>query len=224
HRHLEVDAAAPARGPRQRPLDSARPARVAFAPQCRARALPPRAREPERRCHHVDGKFDVLRAAGRLMTFDRIAVGDVHDFGAHTFTLDEIKRFAHAYDPQSFHVDEEAAAKSLFGGLCASGWHTASVMMRQLVNYFRKEAEAAAARGEAFAPFGPSPGFDDLKWLRPVFPGDTIRYVARVVAKRASQSRPGWGILSIETTATNQKGEPVMVVTGHVFLATAGKG
>lgn len=158
------------------------------------------------------------------MTFDRIAVGDVHDFGAHTFTLDEIKRFAHAYDPQSFHVDEEAAARSLFGGLCASGWHTASVMMRQLVNYFRKEAEAAAARGEAFAPFGPSPGFDDLKWLRPVFPGDTIRYVARVVAKRTSQSRPGWGILSIETTATNQKGEPVMVVTGHVFLATAGKG
>lgn len=158
------------------------------------------------------------------MTYEDFVIGSTLAFGAHRFTAEEIRRFALAYDPQPFHLDEEAARESPFGAVCASGWHTASVMMSVLTRYFARAAEQARREGRTVKPLGPSPGFDDLKWLRPVFPGDTIRYVARVVAKRTSQSRRGWGILSIETTATNQKGEPVMVVTGHVFLATAGKG
>jgi len=155
------------------------------------------------------------------MTYEEIVVGDTFALGSHRFTAEEIKRFAGAYDPQGFHTDEDAAAATHFGALCASGWHTASVMMRLQVAYFRKRAEAAAARGAPTAQLGPSPGFDDLKWLKPVYAGDTIAFAGRVVAKRASQSRPGWGIVSIATTGTKASGEPAFTITGHVFVAMA---
>ena len=158
------------------------------------------------------------------MSADDIAIGDTFELGAHRFTAEEIKRFAGAYDPQPFHLDEEAAAASLLGGLCASGWHTASAMMRQLVDYLRRRAEEAAARGETPLKIGPSPGFDDLKWMKPVYAGDTITYASRIVGKRASASRPGWAIVSIETTGTKQTGEPAFVVTGHVFVAIPEQG
>ncbi len=153
------------------------------------------------------------------MIYEDIIVGSTHDFGAHTFTRDEIKRFATLYDPQRFHTDEEAAAESLFGGLCASGWHTASVMIALLSRYLHREIEQARSGGRPTAALGPSPGFDDLKWIRPVFPDDTITFVGEVTAKRASGSRPQWGLVSIETKGTNQKGEPVFSFTGHVFVA-----
>jgi acyl dehydratase len=152
--------------------------------------------------------------------FERIAVGDTHDYGSHIFTADEIKRFASAFDPQPFHTDESVAEAGPFGALAASGWHTASVMMRLFVTYFQREGERAAARGEPLPQFGPSPGFDDLKWLRPVFAGDTITYAGRIIGKRETRSRPGWGIISMETTGVNQRGEPVFVFTGHVFAST----
>src|SRR6185295_5613219 len=92
--------------------------------------------------------------------YERVAVGDVHRFGSHTFTAEEIKRFAKAFDPQTFHLDEEAAAQSQFGKLAASGWHTTAVMMKLRVAYLTREMEKAAARGEPALRFGPSPGFD----------------------------------------------------------------
>jgi len=155
-----------------------------------------------------------------LSAFDRIALDEPRELGSHHFTAEEIKRFAAAYDPQPFHLDEEAAAHSLFGGLCASGWHTAAVMMRAFVDFVGREAEQAKRRGEPPLRYGVSPGFDDLKWLKPVYPGDTITFTGEVVAKRRSKSRPGWGILTIAMRARNQKGEPVFTVTNHLFVAT----
>ncbi|MCP4380009.1 MAG: MaoC family dehydratase [Hyphomicrobiales bacterium] len=155
------------------------------------------------------------------MIFEAITVGDVHDFGAYTFSADQIKRFAGLYDPQHFHVDEKAAAASLLGGLCASGWHTASVMMGLQTRYYARAIERAAARGEPTAALGPSPGFDDLKWIKPVFAGDTITFEGRVSGKRPSASRPAWGIVSVTTTGVNQREEPVFICTGHFFAARA---
>jgi acyl dehydratase len=154
-----------------------------------------------------------------MPAFETIAVDDSYDFGSHVFSAEEIKRFASVYDPQRFHMDEEEAAKSLLGGLCASGWHTTAVMMKLMVRYFTKEAEAAIARGENAPTLGPSPGFDNLKWLKPVYAGDEIRYSGRIVDKRETQSRPGWGIISMEVNGLNQKDEAVFAYTGHVFVA-----
>jgi acyl dehydratase len=157
-----------------------------------------------------------------MTAYERITIGDSVVFGAHRFTAEEIKRFAVAYDPQPFHTDEAAAAQSHFGALCASGWHTSAVMMRLFVKYFASEIERAKARGETAPQLGPSPGFDDLKWMKPVYAGDEIAFSGTIVAKRESRSRPGWGIVSIETTGVNQKGEPVFAYTGHVFAAISG--
>lgn len=153
------------------------------------------------------------------MIYEDFSVGSSHPFGAHRFTAEEIRRFALAYDPQPFHLDDAAAKDSPFGALCASGWHTASVMMGLLSRYFAREDERAHSAGRAVAPLGPSPGFDDLKWLRAVYPGDTVTFTGKVVAKRDSQSKPGWGLVTVETTGINQKGERVFIVTGHIFAA-----
>lgn len=155
------------------------------------------------------------------MIYERIAVGDSFVLGSHRFTAEAIKRFAGAFDPQGFHTDEDAAAKTHFGALCASGWHTAAVMTRLYVDHLRREAEAAAARGEPAGRVGPSPGFDNLRWLKPVYAGDTITYTARIVARRPSQSKPGWGIVSIEITGAKDNGELAFAVTAHVFVALA---
>ena len=154
-----------------------------------------------------------------MPVFETIAVDDRYDFGSHVFSAEEIKRFASVYDPQRFHMDEEEAAKSLLGGLCASGWHTTAVMMKLMVRYFTKEAEAAIAHGEKAPALGPSPGFDNLKWIKPVYAGDEIHYSGRIADKRETKSRPGWGIISLEVNGVNQKGEPVFAYTGHVFVA-----
>ena len=147
--------------------------------------------------------------------WDAIAIGKRHDFGAYDFTAERIKNFARQFDPQPFHVDETAAARSVFGGLIASGWHTAAVATRLYVDYFA----ARAARGEPVPRFGVSPGVDNLKWLKPVFAGDRVSYSGTVSAKRLSQSRPGWGLVAFDFAGENQKGELVFAMTGHVFVA-----
>lgn len=149
-----------------------------------------------------------------------IAVGDIHEYGSHTFTAEEIKTFAGAFDPQPFHIDEEAGKQSQFGGLVASGWHTAAVMMKLRVAYMTRAIEISRVRGDRPVRFGPSPGFDDLKWLKPVYAGDTITYSDKVLAKRETRSRPGWAIVTMETTGANQKGEIVFSIVGHVFVET----
>jgi acyl dehydratase len=150
--------------------------------------------------------------------FDDIQVGDRIELGSHTFTAQEIKTFAAAYDPQSFHMDEAAAAKSHFGALCASGWHTVAMWMRLRVHHAQREDAARTARGEPNAKLGASPGFRDLKWLKPVYAGDTITYAAEVAETRASKSRPGWGLIFSRNTGTNQKGEIVLSFLGSGFV------
>jgi acyl dehydratase len=149
--------------------------------------------------------------------FNDIAIGDTEKLGSHTFAADEIKAFARAFDPQAFHVDEAAGAASHFGGLCASGWHTASVFMRLRVDTYRRQADAAAAQGLPFPKLGPSPGFRTMRWLRPVKPGDTLTYWTKVVDKRASATRKGWGVVTVENWAESQTGDRVFEFTAAAF-------
>jgi acyl dehydratase len=150
--------------------------------------------------------------------FEDIAVGDRAEIGRHTFTAEEIKAFATRFDPQPFHLDEAAAAHSLFGALCASGWHTACLWMRLAVEYRRREDAERRARGEPVAALGISPGFRDLRWPNPVYVGDTVTYATEVLELRPSASRPAWGIMAACNTGTNQHGEPVLSFVSSVFI------
>jgi acyl dehydratase len=150
--------------------------------------------------------------------WDDIAVGERTELGRHTFTTDGIKSFARRFDPQPFHLDEAAAARSHFGALCASGWHTASVWMRLMVEHTSREDRAMRARGETVAALGPSPGFRELKWLKPVYVGDTITYFTEVLDKRPSNSRPQWGLMSILNSGMNQKGDMVISFISTAFV------
>jgi acyl dehydratase len=152
------------------------------------------------------------------MWFEDLVIGSRVDLGRHTFTADAIKAFATLYDPQPFHMDEEAARASSFGALCASGWHTAAVWMKLMVAERQRQTDAALARGEDPGRMGPSPGFTDLKWLRPVFAGDTIAYATEVIELRASRSKPHWGLMRSHNTGTNQHGVTVFSFIGNVFV------
>jgi acyl dehydratase len=147
---------------------------------------------------------------------DRI-LGATIDLGSHTFTREEIIAFAREYDPQPFHLDEAAADASLFGGLCASGWHTAALFIRGIITT-RDEANAEAlARGMRLATYGPSPGFRDLKWPKPVYVGDTVSYRMRLIEKTDMKSRPSRGLLASAVQGRNQKGELVFAVTSLIL-------
>jgi acyl dehydratase len=150
--------------------------------------------------------------------FEEIAVGERASFGSHTFTPAEIKSFAVRFDPQPFHVDEAAAAQSPYGALIASGWHTIAVWMRHAMLYQRAEDEARRARGEPIAELGPSPGFRDLRWLKPVYAGDTIAFAAEVVETRPSSSRHKWGLVFSRNTGTNQAGDLVISFVGSALV------
>jgi acyl dehydratase len=150
--------------------------------------------------------------------FEDIRVGDADEVGRYTFTVEDIKTFAQRFDPQLFHLDEAAAAQSHFGALCASGWHTAVVWMRLMVDHRRGQIEAARARGEPVAAIGPALGFRDLKWLKPVYAGDTIAYRTEVIETRVSNSRPGTGLMTIRSTGTNQNGEMVISFVSTTFV------
>jgi acyl dehydratase len=150
--------------------------------------------------------------------FEDIRVGDRFPVGRHRFTADDIKAFAARFDPQLFHLDEEAGARSHFGALCASGWHTAVVWMRLMVDYRRRLTDLALARGEPVAGIGPALGFRELKWLKPVFVDDTIDYVSEVVETRFSNSRPQMGLMTIHSTGVNQNGEPVISFLSTTFV------
>jgi acyl dehydratase len=150
--------------------------------------------------------------------FEDIRVGDVFEVGRYTFTADNIKAFATRFDPQPFHVDEAAAERSHFGALCASGWHTAVAWMRLMIDYRRRMDEAMRARGEPVAGIGPALGFRELKWLKPVYVGDTITYKTEVIETRVPNSRPGSGLMTIRSTGTNQNGEPVISFLSTTFV------
>jgi acyl dehydratase len=144
--------------------------------------------------------------------YDDIEIGDRTELGTYTFTAEEIKRFARQFDPQPFHMDEEAAKRSHFGGLVASGWHTASIFMKL-------QSRQINEIGADVRKSGPSPGYRNLRWLKPVYAGDTLTYSTEVVRKRELASRPGWGIVFSHVTAVNQRGELVYEFEGSVMFA-----
>ena len=135
------------------------------------------------------------------------AVGQVYRSGRLRVDKAQIMEFATQFDPQPYHLDEDAARKSVFGALVASGWHTAALTMRLLVD------------GE-FRPAGGilGVGFDELSWPRPVRPGDELHTVSEVLEVRPSKSRPDRGLIRVRTTTLNQNGEPVQIYTGNLLV------
>jgi acyl dehydratase len=156
--------------------------------------------------------------------FEDLKVGQRRELGSFTFTAGDIKRFATQFDPQPFHLDEEAGRNSLFGGLAASGWHVGSVCMKLLVADNERLAALARARGEEVAVGGPSPGFRELRWLKPVLAGDTISFASEIESLRASSSRPEWGILQARNTGINQRGELVFSFLASAFVPKGNNG
>ncbi|MEM5438906.1 MaoC family dehydratase [Paraburkholderia diazotrophica] len=141
------------------------------------------------------------------LSYEDLEVGRTYEVGTHTFTRDEIIRFAEQYDPQPFHVDDAGAAASPYGTLIASGWHTCSVMMGMLV---RNMLQGSTSMG--------SPGIDDLRWFKPVRVGDTIRMTNSILDKRVSASKPDRGIVSTEWQGINQNGELVITVRSKAIF------
>ncbi len=155
--------------------------------------------------------------APRSMFFEDRQIGEISDFGRHTFNRDEIIAFAREFDPQPFHLDDAAAKASLFGALCASGWHTAAIFIREVVTHRLSGSAATHAASERQPVYGPSPGFRNLRWPRPVYVGDTIEFRARLAEKIDLKSRPDRGILASEVQARNQKGEIVFALTSQIL-------
>jgi len=134
-----------------------------------------------------------------LLYFDNFGIGATFTAGPVEMTAEEIKAFASRFDPQPFHTDEEAAKHSFFKGLAASGWHTAAVSMRMLVQAL------PVADGLIGA------GLEELRWPQPTRPGDVLRISCEVLERREMKSRPGLGLVKIRCTTLNQKDEPVQV-------------
>ena len=141
------------------------------------------------------------------MRFDDIEIGTPITVGSHSFTREAILDFARQFDPQPFHTDEAAAEASVFGGLIASGWHTASAWMRLTVDYAREHGGLA----------GISPGQEELLWTAPVRPGDTVTYRNTGISKRRLASRPGWALITYEVDGFNQAGVEVFRMRGPVL-------
>ncbi|HRH85506.1 MAG TPA: MaoC family dehydratase [Rubrivivax sp.] len=136
--------------------------------------------------------------------FEDFSVGERFEFGDYLVTAEEIVEFARRYDPQPFHLDVEAAARSHFGGLIASGWMSCSVLMRLVCDHF---IPAASSMG--------SPGIDELRWLKPVRPGDRLRAAVEVVAVKASQSKPDRGVVTVRQELINQHAERMLTLVGR---------
>lgn len=135
--------------------------------------------------------------------FDDFEVGRTLEMGTYTVTEEEILTFARQYDPQPFHIDEDAAKHSIYGGIISSGWMTCSIMMRLMVQGFLSKA---ASMG--------SPGVDEIRWIKPVYPGDTLSVSSTCMEVRPSQSKPDRGVAVNRWEARNQRGELVCTVTG----------
>jgi acyl dehydratase len=157
-----------------------------------------------------------------IVFFEDVVPGTKTRLGSHVFSRDEIVAFASQWDPQRFHVDEEAAKASIFGSLCASGWHTGCVAMRLIVDS-RKSFEAERrARGETTPALGVSPGMRNMRWPTPTRPGDEVTYYSQVLDKRETK-RPDWGLVHIVTTGVNQNGETAISFESWAFAPRRGR-
>ena len=157
------------------------------------------------------------------MTLDEyFGIGETTVLGTHVFEPDAIKAFAAKYDPQPFHLDEAAAARSVFGRLCASGWHTAAVWMKKNLE---KGGNSDPQRWTGPGPmpiFGPSPGFRNLRWPKPVYAGETITFTRTGLAHRPVASRPGWRLLTIRSEAFDSTGDKVIEFESAVLVQVDG--
>jgi acyl dehydratase len=140
--------------------------------------------------------------------YEDMEVGRTYAYGAYEVTKDEIFAFAHAYDPQPHHIDEEAAKLSLVKGLCASGWHSCAIFMRML--YDGLLADSASLGG---------PAIDEVKWLKPVRPGHILKARSTSLDKRPMRSRPGVGICRMRHEILNQSDELLMTMENSFFIA-----
>ena len=135
------------------------------------------------------------------------STGQKFESGRLRVERERVKSFAAEFDPQPFHLDEEAAKRSLFGGLAASGWHTAAMTMKLLV-----ESELKPAGGILGV------GFDEFRWPKPVRPGDELHVDIEVLETRASKSRPDQGVIKVRTTTLNQNNEAVQISVGNLIV------
>src|SRR6187551_1952764 len=143
-----------------------------------------------------------------MIYFEDLVVGAETDFGAYEVSREEVLEFARKYDPQPFHLSDEAAAKTHFGRIAASGWHTCAMTMAVIARKVVNEEQAGLG----------SPGVDELRWLKPVYPGDTLHVRGKIIETRPSQSKPHLGSFRTETTVTNQDDVPVMRFTSIVLI------
>jgi acyl dehydratase len=143
-----------------------------------------------------------------MIYLDDLEVGQETHFGHYDVTREEVLEFARKYDPQPFHLSDEAAAKTHFGRLAASGWHTAAMAMAVIARHVVETEQAGLG----------SPGVDELRWLKPVYPGDRLTVSSKIVEVRPSRSKPEIGSFRSATRVTNQDGVDVMTFTSIVLM------
>ena len=143
-----------------------------------------------------------------MIYFEDIEVGSRQSFGRYEVTREEVLEFAGKYDPQPFHLDDEAAAPTHFGSISASGWHTCAMTMAMMVDNLTANKQAGLG----------SPGVDQLRWKKPVYPGDTLRCESEILEKRRSKSRREMGIFKSRTTTFNQHDEPVLEMISNGLI------
>jgi acyl dehydratase len=146
-----------------------------------------------------------------MIYFEDLEVGTETYFGSYEVTREEVLEFARKYDPQPFHLSDDEAAKTHFGRLAASGWHTAAMTMAVLARHVVAHEQAGLG----------SPGIDELRWTKPVYPGDTLHVRGKILEKRASRSRPEMGSFRTLTTVENQDGQLVMTFISIVLIRRA---
>jgi len=143
-----------------------------------------------------------------LIYFEDLVVGEETLFGHYDVTREEVLEFARKYDPQPFHLSDEEAAKTHFGRIAASGWHTTAMTMAVIARHVVADEQAGLG----------SPGIDELRWLKPVYPGDRLTVRGKIIEKTPSRSKPDIGSFRTQTTVTNQDGVDVMRFTSIVLM------
>ncbi|EDL50231.1 MaoC family dehydratase [Erythrobacter sp. SD-21] len=145
-----------------------------------------------------------------MIFYEDLEIGMTRSFGGYEVTREEVIEFASKYDPQPFHLSDEAAAQTHFGKVSASGWHTCSMTMRMMVENMMNEKSAGLG----------SPGVDQLRWKKPVYPGDTLRCETKIIEKRRSASRPEMGIFKSRIRTFNQNDEIVLEMVSNALIRT----
>lgn len=143
-----------------------------------------------------------------MLYFEDLEIGSTQKFGHYEVTREEVMEFAGKYDPQAFHLDDDAAAATHFGRLSASGWHTCAMTMAMMVENMKVHKQAGLG----------SPGVDQLRWKKPVYPGDTLRVETTLLEKRRSKSRPDMGIFKSSGRTINQDGDVVLEMISNGLI------